>query len=54
MGQKDYWNHQCPADDAQFGRFYDHPALASLLNVLYPGAFPSLAAYTARSLQHPP
>jgi hypothetical protein len=47
MGQKDYWNHQCPADDAQFGRFYDHPALASLLNVLYPDAFPSLAAYSA-------
>jgi hypothetical protein len=49
MGQKDYWNHQRPADDAQFGRFYDHPALASLLNVLYPGAFMSLAAYSANS-----
>ena len=40
MGQKDYWNSQAPADDAQFGRFYDHPALAGLLNVLYPGVFP--------------
>ena len=33
--------------DAQFGRFYDHPALAALLNMLYPGAFPNIAAYTA-------
>ena len=48
MGKKDYWNHQCPRNDAQFGGFYDHPALASLLNVLYPGAFRSLAAYTAK------
>ena len=47
MGHKDYWNTQVPADDAQFGRFYDHPALASLLNVLYPGVFPNIAAYTA-------
>ena len=47
MGQKDYWNTQPPVDDAQFGRFYDHPALASLLNVLYPGVFPKIAAYTA-------
>ncbi len=47
MGQKDLWNSQAPADDAQFGPFYDHPALASLLNVLYPKAFPLIAAYTA-------
>jgi hypothetical protein len=47
MGQKDYWNHQAPADDAQFATFYDHRALASLLNVLYPGAFANLAAYCA-------
>jgi Domain of unknown function (DUF4331) len=47
MGQKDYWNTQAPVHDAQFGRFYDHPALASLLNVLYPGVFPKIAAYTA-------
>ena len=32
MGQKDYWNSQEPKKDAQFSRFYDHPALASLLN----------------------
>lgn len=47
MGQKDYWNTQAPVDDAQFGRFYDHPSLAALLNVLYPGVFPKIAAYTA-------
>ena len=49
MGQKDYWNRQAPAHDAQFGAFYDHPSLASVLNVLYPGAFANLAAYTAKS-----
>jgi hypothetical protein len=47
MGQKDYWNSQEPSKDAQFGRFYDHPSLAALLNTLYPGVFPSIAAYTA-------
>jgi Domain of unknown function (DUF4331) len=49
MGQKDYWNTQWPAGDGQFSQFYDHPSLAGLLNVLYPGAFPNLAAYTANS-----
>jgi hypothetical protein len=48
MGQKDYWNTQAPHGDHQFGGHYDHPTLASLLNVLYPGAFPKLAAYTAK------
>jgi hypothetical protein len=47
MGQKDFWNTQAPVHDAQFGRFYDHPAPAALLNVLYPGVFPKIAAYTA-------
>ena len=49
MGKKDYWNAKAPSGDAQFSKYYDHPALASLLNVLYPGAFPNLAAYTAKS-----
>ena len=49
MGQKDYWNSQAPEHDAQFAGYYDHPALAALLNVLYPGAFPNLAAYTAKA-----
>jgi len=46
MGRKDYWNRQAPANDQQFAGFYEHPALASLLNVLYPGKFSNLAAYT--------
>jgi hypothetical protein len=49
MGQKDYWNTQWPYGDSQFSQYYDHPSLAGLLNVLYPGAFPNLAAYTANS-----
>jgi hypothetical protein len=47
MGQKDYWNSQQPRNDGQFGRFYDHPSLAALLNTLYPGAFPNISGYTA-------
>jgi len=47
MGHKDRWNSQAPKDDAQYSTYYDHPGLASLLNVLYPGAFPNLAAYAA-------
>jgi hypothetical protein len=47
MGHKDRWNSQAPKNDAQYSTYYDHPGLASLLNVLYPGAFPNLAAYAA-------
>ena len=47
MGMKDYWNTQPPLDDKQFSSYYDHPTLAALLNVLYPGAFPNIAAYSA-------
>ncbi len=49
MGEKDYWNTQAPAGDSAFAAHYDHPTLAALLNVLYPGAFPNLAAYTAKA-----
>ena len=49
MGKKDYWNTQEPDDDGQFSEYYDHPSLAALLNVLYPGVFPKIAAYTANS-----
>ncbi len=49
MGKKDYWNAVAPSSDSQFSSYYDHPGLAGLLNVLYPGAFPNLAAYTANS-----
>ena len=47
MGKKDVWNTQAPQNDAQYSTYYDQPGLAALLNVLYPGAFPKLAAYAA-------
>jgi hypothetical protein len=49
MGHKDKWNSEYPQNDKQYSTYYDHPGLASLLNVLYPGAFPNLAAYAAVS-----
>jgi hypothetical protein len=44
--QKDFWNTQQPVNDSQFAAGATHPELARLLNVLYPGVFPNLAAYT--------
>jgi len=44
LGKKDYWNTQQPVNDKQFASFVANPELASLLPVLYPGAFPHLAA----------
>jgi Domain of unknown function (DUF4331) len=44
LGQKDYWNTQQPVNDKQFASFVANPELAGLLPVLYPGAFPNLAA----------
>ncbi len=46
MVKKDYWNTQQPVNDSQFVAGVAHPELAGLLNVLYPGVFPHLAAYT--------
>jgi len=46
MARKDYWNTQPPANDSEFNDGVLHPELAGLLNVLYPGVFPHLAAYT--------
>jgi hypothetical protein len=46
MNLKDYWNSQAPVADAQFAAAVEHPELAKLLPVLYPTAFPHLAAYT--------
>ena len=46
LSQKDTWNAQPPKDDKQYASGVAHPELAGLLNVLYPGAFPNLAAYT--------
>ncbi len=46
MNLKDFWNSQPPASDAQFAGAVEHPELQALLPVLYPGAFPHLAAYS--------
>ena len=47
LGDKDKWNAQLPADDKQFLHYYEHPELAGLLPVLYPGVFPHLKGLTA-------
>jgi Domain of unknown function (DUF4331) len=44
LGRKDYWNREHPVGDKQFAKDYANPELAGLLPVLYPGAFPNLAA----------
>jgi len=44
MGDKDRWNALPPHDDKEFLHYVTQPGLAGLLNVLYPGAFPNLAA----------
>ena len=45
MGDKDRWNAARPQDDKQFAKYVKQPELARLLPVLYPTAFPNLAAY---------
>jgi hypothetical protein len=47
VGDKDRWNALDPRDDVRFEKYVNQPELAKLLPVLYPGAFPNLAAYTA-------
>ena len=44
VGTKDKFNANSPDGDSQFATFVDHPELATLLPVLYPGVFPNLAA----------
>jgi hypothetical protein len=44
LGDKDNWNKQQPVNDKQFTKYVANPELAGLLPVLYPGAFPHLAA----------
>ena len=44
MALKDQWNADAPARDSEYAKFVGHPELQSLLNVLYKGAFPNLAA----------
>ncbi|MFL5864956.1 MAG: DUF4331 domain-containing protein [Solirubrobacteraceae bacterium] len=47
MGDKDRWNGAPAWEDGQFLKYVQHPELAALLPVLYPGVFPHLAALTA-------
>jgi hypothetical protein len=47
MGKKDLWNSLTPQSDSQFLSYVEHPELAQLLPVLYPGVFPNLAKLTA-------
>ncbi|MDQ6851092.1 MAG: DUF4331 domain-containing protein [Actinomycetota bacterium] len=47
MGEKDRWNALSPAHDHQFLKYVQHPELAKLLPVLYPGVFPNLAGLKA-------
>jgi Domain of unknown function (DUF4331) len=47
MSQKDEWNATEPEDDSSFLSFAQHPELAKLLPVLYPGVFPNLAGLNA-------
>jgi Domain of unknown function (DUF4331) len=44
MSRKDEWNAEQPSDDSEFAQYVQHPELAGLLPVLYPGVFPNLAA----------
>jgi hypothetical protein len=46
LGQKDLWNALDPKQDKLFLNDTQHPEVASLLPVLYPGVFPNLAGYT--------
>jgi len=47
LGKKDHWNGSHPAGDWRFAKYVEHPELAKLLPVLYPGVFPNLAKLTA-------
>jgi hypothetical protein len=43
LGLKDKWNTLYPAGDEEFLSHVQHPGVANLLPVLYPGVFPRLA-----------
>jgi len=47
IGEKDRWNALPAAQDGQYLKYVQHPELAGLLPVLYPGVFPNLAALSA-------
>jgi hypothetical protein len=45
MAHKDAWNADRPVQDHDYAKYVNHPELAKLLPVLYPGVFPHLGAY---------
>ncbi|HEV2581310.1 MAG TPA: DUF4331 domain-containing protein, partial [Ktedonobacteraceae bacterium] len=47
MAKKNLWNSLPPSSDSEFAQYVEHPELAGLLPILYPGVFPHLAALTA-------
>ena len=47
MERKDDWNQDPPNNDSNYADGVLHPELGKLLPVLYPGAFPNLAALVA-------
>jgi hypothetical protein len=47
LGTKDDWNKDFAQNDAEYVPHYQHPELAGLLPVLYPGVFPNLAGLSA-------
>jgi Domain of unknown function (DUF4331) len=47
LGKKDRWNSLPPHVDKEFASYVTQPGLAALLNDLYPGVFPNLAALVA-------
>jgi hypothetical protein len=49
MEEKDDWNHEVPTHDHEYAPGVLQPELAKLLPILYPGAFPNLAAYVQAS-----
>jgi hypothetical protein len=47
LGKKDLWNSLPPHVDKEFASYVTQPGLSALLNDLYPGVFPNLAALVA-------
>lgn len=47
LGKKDFWNTLTPSHDSEFLQYVQHPELAKLIPILYPGVFPHLAGLTA-------
>ena len=47
MSVKDKWNSLPPSADSAYAPYVSKPELAGLIPVLYPGAFPNLAAFNA-------